>query len=55
MRKIKIVADSSSDIIALEHVSFASAPLKIITKEKEYVEFFIVHVFFFFCDYFERG
>ena len=38
MRKIKIVTDSSSDIIAFEHVSFASAPLKIITKEKEYVD-----------------
>ena len=38
MRKIKIVADSSSDVLSLEYVSFASAPLKIITKETEYVD-----------------
>lgn len=38
MRKIKIVADSSSDVLSLEYVSFASAPLKIITKEREYAD-----------------
>lgn len=34
----KIVADSSSDLLALSDVSFESAPLKIITSEKEYVD-----------------
>ena len=34
----KIVADSSSNIRALEGVDFASVPQKIITKEKEYVD-----------------
>ncbi len=35
---IKIVADSASDIIGLEGVPFDSAPLKIITAEREYVD-----------------
>ena len=35
---IKIVADSSSDIISLSGVAFESAPLKIITAQKEYVD-----------------
>ncbi|MBR5560818.1 MAG: DegV family protein [Clostridia bacterium] len=34
----KIVADSSSNVRHLEDVSFANVPLKIITKEKEYVD-----------------
>lgn len=34
----KIVADSSSDLLELSDVSFESAPLKIITSEKEYVD-----------------
>ena len=34
----KIVADSSSNVRSLEGVSFANVPLKIITKEKEYVD-----------------
>lgn len=34
----KIVADSSSDILYLENIPFSSAPLKIITKDKEYVD-----------------
>ena len=34
----KIVADSSSNIRAFEGIDFASVPLKIITKEKEYVD-----------------
>ncbi|MBQ8175212.1 MAG: DegV family protein [Clostridia bacterium] len=38
MRKIKIVSDSSSDILALEGGEFASAPLKIITAEEEFVD-----------------
>ena len=36
--KTKIVADSSSDLLALEGVDFASVPLKIITDKKEYVD-----------------
>ena len=35
---MKIVADSSCDIFSLESVPFASAPLRIITDEKEYVD-----------------
>ena len=35
---IKIVTDSSSDILTLNGVEFASAPLKIITADKEYVD-----------------
>ena len=38
MTKMKIVADSSADVLSLEHVPFASAPLKIMTAEKEYVD-----------------
>ena len=37
-RNIKIVADSSSDVMELSQVSFCSAPLKIITSNKEYVD-----------------
>ena len=36
--KIRIVTDSSSDITELTDVAFSSAPLKIITAEKEYVD-----------------
>ena len=36
--KIKIVADSSSDVLKLDGVDFESAPLKIITREKEFVD-----------------
>lgn len=35
---MKIVADSSSDVLELESIPFASAPLKIVTSEKEYVD-----------------
>ncbi|MBO7253160.1 MAG: DegV family protein [Oscillospiraceae bacterium] len=38
MRKIKIVADSSANLQELKHVAFASAPLKVITAEKEFVD-----------------
>ena len=38
MRKIKIVADSSANLLALEKVDFASAPLKVITAEREFVD-----------------
>lgn len=34
----KIVADSSADLINLKEVPFCSAPLKIITDQKEYVD-----------------
>ena len=37
-KRIKIVTDSSADITALEGIEFASAPLKIITAQKEYVD-----------------
>ena len=35
---IKIVSDSASDILAIDGIQFASAPLKIITAEKEYID-----------------
>ncbi len=38
MRKIRIVADSSANVSALKRVNFCSAPLKIITAEKEFVD-----------------
>ena len=38
MRKIKIVADSSCDLFALTTAEFASAPMKIITAEREFVD-----------------
>ena len=37
-KKIKIVADSSADMLSLERVAFCSAPLKIRTDEKEFVD-----------------
>lgn len=37
-KKIKIVADSSSDVFSLVGVEFESAPLKIITDEKQYID-----------------
>ncbi len=36
--KFKIIADSSSDTKFIDGVSFSSAPLKIITENKEYVD-----------------
>ena len=38
LTKTKIVADSSCDIFNLENISFETAPLKIITSQKEYVD-----------------
>ena len=38
MRNIKIVADSSANLLTLTEIPFASAPLKIITSEKEFVD-----------------
>ncbi len=38
MRKIKITADSSANVLRLEGMDFAAAPLKIITDQKEFVD-----------------
>jgi DegV family protein with EDD domain len=38
MKKIKIVADSSSDVLESSKIDFACASLKIITAEKEFVD-----------------
>lgn len=38
MSNIKIVTDSSSDLIGMDGVEFASAPLKIVTNEKAYTD-----------------
>ncbi len=38
MNDFKIVTDSSADILSLEDFSYSSAPLRIITAEKEFVD-----------------
>ncbi len=38
MRTLKIVADSSADILTLEGMDFTCAPLKVITDEKEFID-----------------
>ncbi len=38
IEKVKIVADSSADILFLKKIAFALAPLKIVTAEKEYID-----------------
>ena len=38
MKKIKIVADSSADLLVFEEMAFDNAPLKIITTEKVYTD-----------------
>ncbi len=38
MRKIKIVADSSANIMELKGVEFACAPLKIVAEKREFVD-----------------
>ena len=38
MRKIKIVSDSSSDILEIDGIDYAYAPMKIITAEKEFTD-----------------
>ena len=38
MRKMKIVADSSCDLFALQHSAFATSPMKIITEAREFVD-----------------
>ena len=37
-KKFRIVVDSSADILSLNSVPFAVAPLKIITDTKEYID-----------------
>ena len=37
-RRVRIVADSAADLLALRHIPFTSVPLKIITDQKEYVD-----------------
>ena len=41
--EVKIVADSSADILDIGGVDFDSAPLKIITADKEFVDDAIAH------------
>ena len=38
MRNVKIVADSSANIIELQHTAFAVAPLKVITDTQEFID-----------------
>ena len=38
MRKLRIVSESSSDILELKNVDFAYAPMKIITAEREFTD-----------------
>ncbi len=38
MRTVKIVADSSANLLELKTVAFAVAPLKIITAQREFVD-----------------
>lgn len=38
MRKIKIVADTSCDLLKLNHTEFSYAPMKIITADKEFLD-----------------
>ena len=44
MRNIKIVADSSANLLSLEQIPFAFAPLKIITTEREFVDNSVLNV-----------
>ena len=38
MRTVKIVADSSANLMELNNMAFDAAPLKIITAEQEFVD-----------------
>jgi fatty acid-binding protein DegV len=38
MRKIKIVTDSSANVLEMDDIAFSSAPLKIIADNKEFVD-----------------
>ena len=37
MRKIKIVSDSSSDLLMLDDIEFASSPMKIILRKENFL------------------
>ena len=38
MKKIKIAADSSANVLTLENTAFAAAPMKVITEAREFVD-----------------
>ena len=38
MKTVKIVADSSANLLTLEKISFAAAPLKVITDSREFID-----------------
>ena len=38
LEHVKIVSDSSSDVLTMNGIAFESVPLKIITAQKEYVD-----------------
>ena len=38
MRSVKIVADSSANVLALDEIPFAAAPLKVITSDREFID-----------------
>ncbi len=38
MRNIKIVSDSSSDVLAIDGFDYAAAPMKVITAEREFID-----------------
>ena len=38
MKTVKIVADSSANVLALEQTAFAAAPLKVITDTREFID-----------------
>ena len=38
MRTVKIVADSSANVLTLENTAFAAAPMKVITEAREFVD-----------------
>ena len=38
INEVKIVADSSADMIAMDDIPFESAPLKVITDEREFID-----------------
>jgi len=44
MRSIKIVTDSSANVLALQNTPFAAAPLKIITNDREFVDDGVLNV-----------
>ena len=38
MRKLRIVSDSSSDVISLDFADYSYSPMKVITSEREFVD-----------------